>query len=199
MGQFGKKQEIVDVCLSTFMKNGLAHTSTKKLCDALQMNSGAVFYYFQNKDEIIIACAEEASLRIERDLIGIALDELNDPQKLFADLQIRSDAMRPLMKFFVSVCASSKYEEALQPALDRLVVRYNQYAAQFAKALCCTQEEVTPYLYVGINTMLSYMLFGKNRFYAPQLDLIRDAVVGFLEKREKTHRPAPASRQVLQK
>ncbi len=178
-----RKSEIINKCLQTFMKRGLAHTSTKDLCDALRMNSGAVFYYFKNKDEMIIACAEEASLRIERDLISVAVDEVDNPPKMFAELQAHSDAMRPLMKFFVSVCATPKYEEALQPALERLTKRYNQYAEQFAKALCATQDEVTPYLYVGINTMLSYMLFGQKTFYAPQLSVIEKAMDDFLERK----------------
>ncbi len=93
--------------------------------------------------------------------------------------------MRPLMKFFVSVCASSKYEEALQPTLDQLTRRYNQYAEKFAEVLKCETEEVAPYVYIGINAMLGYMLFGQKRFTAPQLDLVYHALVGFLEKRDR--------------
>ncbi len=180
-----RKQEVLNVCLETFMKNGFAHTSTRDLSAALELNNGGVFYYFKTKDEIILACAEEAALRIENDLIGVALKDIENPEKLVRDLKERSDAMRPLMKFFVSVCSSSKYEEALQPTLDRLTLRYNHYAQKFAEVLCCKTEEVAPYVYIGINAMLSYMLFGQKRFTAPQLDLVYNALVGFLEKRDR--------------
>ncbi len=181
-----RKQEVVNVCLETFMKKGLANTPTKDLCAALNLNTGGVFYYFKTKDEIIIACAEEAALRIERDLISVALEDISDPEKMMGDLRDRANDMRPLMKFFVSVCACSKYEDAIQPALDRLTRRYNQYAQQFAEALHCQPDEVAPYVYIGINTMLSYMLFGQRSFTAPQIEPIRKALDTFLAKRDKT-------------
>ncbi len=178
-----RKQEVLEVCLRTFMEKGLAHTSTRDLCDALHLNSGGVFYYFKTKDEIVIACAEEASLRIERDLIGVALQDIENPKKMLNDLRDRSNAMRPLMKFFVSVCASSKYEDVIQTALDGLTHRYNQYAEKFAEVLCCQVEEVAPYVYIGINAMLSYMLFGQKRFTAPQMTLLYDTLNEFLERK----------------
>ncbi len=178
-----RKQEIIHVCLETFMKNGLAHTSTRDLSVALNMNHGAVFYYFKTKDEIVIACAEEAKKRIERDLFGIAIDDLENPEKLSADLQERAVAMRPLMKFFVSVCATPEYEDAIHHSLNKLNIRYQNYVEQIAKKLSVNPEEVAPYVYITINMMLSYMLFGKTNFIAPQLDLVYNKLVGLLEKK----------------
>ncbi len=183
-----RKQEVINVCLETFMEKGLAHTSTRDLGAALNMNHGAMFYYFKNKDEAVIACAEEAAIRIERDLIGVALKDIENPQKMMEDLQVRADEMRPLMQFFVSVCASSKYNTSLQHTFDELTNRYNYYADKFAEVLKCNSKEVAPYVYIGINTMLSYMLFGQERFSAPQLDVVYNALIGFLEKRDQKNK-----------
>ncbi len=183
--KFERKDEIVDRCLSTFMKYGLVDTTSKNMCDDLKMNSGAVFYYFKNKDEIILACAEEAKERIERDLFGIAINDLDNPERLAEDLHNRAVDMRPLMKFFVSVCATPRYEEAVHPLLDKLGDRYKFYVDQFAAKLDCAPEEVAPYVYIVINTMLSYMLFGKENFVAPQLELVYGKLVAILEKKKQ--------------
>ncbi len=184
MSQFEKKQEIIDVCLAAFMKKGLAHTSARNLCEVLRMNSGAVFYYFKTRDDIVIACAEEAKKRIEHDLFGIAIDDLENPEKLAKDLYERATAMQPLMKFFVSVCTTPKYDKAMRQSLDNLNVRYKNYAELIAKKLCAKPEDVAPYVYITINMMLSYMLFGETNFTAPQYDLVYGKLVGLLEKRE---------------
>ncbi len=180
-----RKQEIINKCLETFMKKGLAHTSTKNLCDALNLNSGGVFYYFNTRDEIIIACAEEAKKRIEKELFGIAISDIENPEKLAKDLHDRAVTMRPLMKFFVSVCATPKYEDTVYPLLDKLGLRYKYYVNQFAIKLECTPEEVAPYVYIVINTMFSYMLFGKENFVAPQLELVYGKLVAILEKKNE--------------
>ncbi len=184
MSKTERKQEVINVCLETFMKKGLTHTSTRDLCEALHLNTGGVFWYFDTKDEIIIACAEAAAVRIEKELIGVALKDIEDPEKLRTDLRVRSEEMRPLMKFFVSVCACQKYEDAVQHTLENLTSRYQQYTKKFAKKLNCSPEEIAPYVYIVINTMLSYMLFGKSSFVAPQLDLVYDVLKNILEKRK---------------
>ncbi len=180
-----RKDEIIDRCLSTFMKNGLAETTTRDMCKDLHMNTSAVYYYFKDKDEMVLACAEEAKKRIERDLFGIAINDLDYPERLAEDLHNRAVAMRPLMKFFVSVCASPRYEDAVHPLLDKLGDRYKFYVNQFAVKLGSTPEEVAPYVYIVINTMLSYMLFGKENFVAPQLELVYGKLVAILEKKKQ--------------
>ncbi len=184
MGTPERKKEIIDVCLQTFMKNGLAYTSTKTLSKALNMHTGGIFYYFPTKDEIVIACAMEAKRRIEKDLFGVAINDIDYPEKLEKDLYDRANAMRPLMKFFVSVCSISKYDEAMRSSLEELSKRYKKYTEQFADRLCCTPADVAPYVYIVINTMLSYMLFGKDNFSSPQLDIVRSALNEMLKKRD---------------
>ncbi len=180
-----RKQEVINVCLDTFMQKGLAHTPTKDLCVALNLNTGGVFYYFKTKDEIVIACAEEAKRRIVNDLFGIAVENIENPEKMAMDMHDKAVEMRPLMKFFVSVCATPKYEGAVSPLLDRLNVRYRRYIEQISEKLDCPAEEVAPYVYVVINTMLSYMLFGKANFVAPQLELVYGKLVGLLERKQQ--------------
>ncbi len=189
-----RKREVIDVCLNTFMKKGLAHTPTKDLCAALNLNTGGVFYYFKTKDEIVIACAEEAAIRIERDLIGLALKDIENPEKMMSDLRTRADEMRPLMKFFVSVCSCDRYAKAVRPIYEALNKRYDYYVSKFSEVLVCEPKEVAPYVYIGINTMLAYMLFEMDGFVSPQIGLVCEALKGFLERREraKAEKATPA-------
>ncbi len=199
MGQYEKKQKIVDVCLATFMKRGLAHTTTKNLCDTLKMNSGGVFYYFKTKDEIVVACAEEASKRIERDLFSTIIEDIEHPEKVASTLRERAVLMRPLMEFYVSVCASPKYSDKMQPALDRMNVRYSYYIERIAEKLRTTPEEVAPYFYVVTNMVLSYMLFGKTSFTAPQHSIVYDKLAELIEKKNQYEAHAAAAEREADK
>ena len=89
--------------------------------------------------------------------------------------------MRPTMKFFASVCALAQYEQAMRPVLDRLAARYESYAGQFAQTLHCSVDAVAPYVYFAITTVTDYMIFGEAAYIAPQIELIKTALHGFLE------------------
>ncbi len=180
-----RKQEVIDVCLKTFMANGLSHTSTKNLCDALHLNSGGVFFYFKTKEDIVIACAEEATKRIENELFGTALANIENPDALVKALDEKAVTMRPLMQFFISVCVSRRYGDKLKEVRYRQGDRYRFYIKKFADKLECSYDDVAPLVYTVTNTMFSYMIYDPDNFSAPQLRIVYDALVNFLKNKEK--------------
>ena len=59
-----RTKEIIGVCLECFIEKGLTVTTTKDLCDANGLQNGGIYYYFTTKEEMVLACAEEAIHRI---------------------------------------------------------------------------------------------------------------------------------------
>lgn len=70
------KKEIINNCLELLVARGLTQTTTRELSKAMKLKSGGMYYYFNSKDELIIACAEEAVIRVENSLFVPALKEL---------------------------------------------------------------------------------------------------------------------------
>ena len=177
-----RKQEVLSSCLNTFIKNGLYETSVRDLSKSLNLQAGAIYWWFKDKDDVVVACAEEAAIRLESTLITPVMKDIREPEQLMEKLKSRADEMRPTMKFFASVCTCSKYEQRLQPVLDRLAERYEKYAQRFADELHCEFDEVAPYVYFAITTVTDYMIFGEAKYIQPQIELIKTAIKGFLDK-----------------
>ena len=93
---------------------GLYETSVRDLSRALALQSGGIYYWFKDKDDVVVTCAEEAALRLEEHLIAPALQDIREPDRMMERLRLRSDELRPMMKFFASDCAC-KYEEQAAP------------------------------------------------------------------------------------
>lgn len=71
-----RKKEVINICLDLFIEKGLTSTSTRSLSSALKLQNAGLYYYFESKDEAVIACAEEAALRLEKCLIAPAMREI---------------------------------------------------------------------------------------------------------------------------
>lgn len=168
--------------LATFIRRGLYETSVRDLSRALALQSGGIYYWFKDKDDVVVTCAEEAALRLEEHLIAPALQDIREPDRMMERLRLRSDELRPMMKFFASVCACSRYEERLRPVLGRLAERYEKYAARFASELHCELQEIAPYVYFAITTVTDYMIFGEVSYIEPQIRLIKSTIRSILEK-----------------
>lgn len=173
MEAIDRKKEIINNCLELLVEKGLTQTTTRDLSKAMKLKSGGVYYYFSSKDELIIACAEEAVIRVENSLFIPALKELPQPKQMMENLQSNALAIAPTMKFFVSVCTDKRYAESMKPVLERVGKRYAQYASRFAKALETDTKEITPFVFMMITAISNYMVFGEASFVSPQLRAVQ--------------------------
>lgn len=57
---------MIGICLDCFVEKGLTVTTTTDLCNANNLQNGGIYYYFDTKEEMVLACAEEAISRIEQ-------------------------------------------------------------------------------------------------------------------------------------
>ncbi len=180
-----RKKEIINTCLKAFVDNGLFELSMRDLGVSCDMEAANFCYYFKNRDEVVIACAKEARERIETELFCVALRNIEDPEQLVKDLRHQAFELRPLMDFFVSVCVSKRYQDAMAPVLAHFSDRYGYYIDKMSKVLCCDAALIAPHVYTVANTMLSYMIFGQSTFRAPQLDVSYAVLKELLAAREQ--------------
>ena len=169
--EIDRKKEVINICLDLFIEKGLTATSTRNLSSALKLQNAGLYYYFESKDDAVIACAEEAAIRLENALIPAAIRDIEDPDIMMDRLQSRADEMAPTMRFLVSVCANSQYKDQMRPALDRLAQRYDLYTGQVAKKLNCNKEDAAPYVYMIITAVANYMIFSEDSLIYPQLQI----------------------------
>lgn len=149
------------------------------------MKSSALYYYFENKDEIVIACAEEAGNRMEKVLLLPVLESLGDETRYKAMLNERMEENIPMMKFFAQVCTTNEYREQMQEVLNRMKKRHSEYAKKMAEGLGCEAETVMPYLCACVAVVANFMIFGEDFYYNEPIQLIADAINTFKERNNR--------------
>lgn len=69
---------MIGICLDCFVEKGLTVTTTTDLCNANNLQNGGIYYYFDTKEEMVLACVEEAISRIEQGAFSIAFEDIKD-------------------------------------------------------------------------------------------------------------------------
>ncbi len=174
--EISRKREVVHTCLEEFISKGLFETTSRDLSRALKLKSGGLYYYFATKDDAVIACAEEATWRLEQKLIYPAIKSIADPDRLIAQLLQTADEMAPAMSFLVQVCSTEKYKERMKPTLDRMAFRYQQYAGEIAEKLHVRVADIEVCLYMCITAVTNYMVFRETAYVLPQLQYVADCI-----------------------
>lgn len=180
-----RKQEIIDICLNRFIENGLYDTSARDLANALEMQPSGLYYYFKSKDDIVVACAEEAGNLLEDALLMPAFDCLYNTGDYVTILEDKMKETIPVMKFFAQACTTKEYRSAMQPVMERMKSRHEEYSHKFAERLNCSPEEVAPYLYACVAIVSNFMIFGEDFYYKKPFQLIANAIQALRERSEK--------------
>lgn len=180
-----KKQKVINICLDYFVKQGFYETSTRGLSRALKLQNSGLYYYFKNKDEAVILCAQEASIRVEKALIEPTIHDMADPDNMMKRLRLRADEMAPTMRFLSAVNSCDRYKEQIGPVVEGMLKRYDEYTGQIAERLSCDKEEVRPYVYMTIAAVMNYMIFGSVDFVMPQIQVVKDKIRSLIQKEEK--------------
>lgn len=168
-----RKQEITKIALDCFVRNGLLSTSMKDVAKDVGVNAGALYYYYDNKEEMVTQCAEMAIREIAENLMERAIAGLDDVNHLTDRLLEAARKYMPVMRFIVSVRASM-YGENITKALEAFSAGYDSYVERFAAKLGCDSERVRQITYMLIISTTNYMIFGESSLFIRQLEPIRN-------------------------
>lgn len=183
-----RTKELVGICLDCFVERGLTATSSKDLCKAGKLQYGGIYYYFETKEEIVLACVGEAINRIEQSAFGIALNDIEDVADMMNHLGTLADELSPIMHFLVSVCVSKEYGEKVKPYLVQLAGRYRFYTSRIAEILGCDENEAEPFVYLTILALNNYMIFNERALFTPQIEVAKRGLRALaVRKKEKTN------------
>lgn len=179
-----KRRELLALCLDCLIEKGLTAVTTKELCSAAQLQNGGIYYYFTSKDEIVLACAEEAINRIEQAALDVVFEDLNDIRHMMEHLGSMADKMSPTMRFLVSVCVSQEYGEKVKPSLVRLAARYPYYTRRIARLLGCSESEVEPFVHLSILAINNYMIFAERALFDPQIEAAKNGLLALARRKQ---------------
>ena len=178
-----RTKDIIGICLDCFVEKGLTVTTTTDLCNANNLQNGGIYYYFDTKEEMVLACAEEAISRIEQSAFSIVLEDIKDVANMMNHLGTLADELSPVMRFLVSVCVSQEYGSKVKPYLVQLAGRYPYYTRKIAEILGCTAEEVEPYVHLSILALNNYMIFNERALFLPQIKAAKKGLMQLAKRK----------------
>ncbi|RHU97585.1 TetR/AcrR family transcriptional regulator [Dorea sp. OM07-5] len=178
-----RTKEIIGICLDCFVEKGLTVTTTTDLCNANNLQNGGIYYYFDTKEEMVLACVEEAISRIEQGAFSIAFEDIKDIANMMDHLGTLADELSPVMRFLVSVCVSQEYGNKVKPYLVQLAGRYPYYTKKIAEILGCTAAEVEPYVHLSILALNNYMIFNERALFLPQIEAAKKGLMQLAKRK----------------
>lgn len=88
-----KREAVLETAAHLFLERGYRSTSLRELASLLQITKPALYYYFQNKEQILVECYRAGIASIESLLDEANLDTGNGLQRVEAYLRVYATAI----------------------------------------------------------------------------------------------------------
>ena len=126
-----KKKRIIDVATKEFAKNGYHDASISAIASKSGISVGAVYKYFENKQDLFLTIVDEGIHRMENMLLGLAQEDV--------------DVIIKVEKILREIIKASREESILLKLYNSMTaINDDKLARQFAKEM----ETVTSEIYI---------------------------------------------------
>lgn len=172
----------MEICFDTFCQYGLENTSMQKLAQACGVTNGALVYYFETKDNIVVEATAHCMAQVEADFMANAPTSVGDIDRFLREMPYLTARLHGAKyRFMYQVYASPKYREQGKEFFQGVNLRYAQYAKLLSGKLGMPADYIQGMTYIFVRACVHYALFEDEEYLNLQLQAIRTSLRLFLQ------------------
>lgn len=176
-----RRTELLEICFDTFCKYGLENTGMKKLADACGITNGALIYYFESKDNLIIESTTYCMAKVEDDFMANAPTSFEDIERFLREMPYLTAKLHGAKyRFMYQVYASPKYRECGKEFFKGVNIRYHNYAELLSGKLGMPADFIQGMTYLFVRACVHFALFEDEDYLQLQLNAIRTSLRAFI-------------------
>lgn len=169
------RENRIDILQSSFdylTKSGLENISMRDLCNGIGISIGSVYYWFENKEQLIVETAEYGLLKVSDDIFSHVLTALDDIHSSFEICMDKIEEHRDSLRYIYQLACSPVYSKLLRNMCSNLEPIYHEYAVKLSKELDMSVERALPLVYLFVSAVLDFAVWGNKEQTSVQLDYI---------------------------
>lgn len=166
------KSDILQSSFEYLSKNGLENISMRDLCKGVGISVGSVYYWFENKEELIAETAEYGLRKVSDDIFTHAFENICDVESSFDVCFGKINEHRVALRFIYQLASSPVYGDVIRKRGLDLEGIYKEYAVRLSKSLDCSVDFMLPLVYLFVSAVLDYAVWEDYTKTKVQLDYI---------------------------
>lgn len=153
------RHELLENCFSYFVKTGLEKVTIKELSENTGISSGSLYYWFEDKDKILLESTKYGLNLVVDELFAYAVSHLDNIQRLLSEFPEKILWYKDELRFIYQVTTSKQYGEEMRHLNSELKYTFNKYTVKLAEYLNCNFDLLYPYVNLVISSILDYVVW----------------------------------------
>ncbi len=165
------KQEILEGTFDYLVKHGLENIRIRALCKHLGLTQNSLYYWFENKDDLIDKAAIYGLQKVSDDIFKCIFENIDNINEFFEYSLSKIDEYKNELRSIYQMAASPVYGDGLRAA-SHFTPIYDKYAKLLAKHIGCEWTKIQPIVYLFAASVLDYAIWEDKAEVKTQLDFI---------------------------
>ncbi len=171
------KEALLKKCFNYLVNSGLESASMRKMCDSTGIGMSSAYYWFKNKDGMILNATEWGLNHVVEKLFEYIFKYLDNLQITIITFSEVAMQYRTQLRFIYQVATSLKYGDSVRPLLADLISRAcDKYAEDIAVHFKCNKNELMPHVYLFVSSVLDYVMWQDKNKMEIELSCIYNAI-----------------------
>lgn len=154
-----KSTKLLESSFMFLANHGLENASIHNLCDATGIAVSSIYYWFEDKEDMIRKSAAYGLEKTFNLVFGKMFDDISSTDKFIENCIIVFSEHRNELRFLHQIAASPVYGEEIRVKAKNMNYIFDQSADRLANMLQCEVEVVKPYVYMLKCTLFNYIIW----------------------------------------
>ncbi len=154
-----QKNTVLEKCFECLVETGIEGASINNFSTSTGMTASSLYYWFTDKDEIVLDATEYGMNMVIGKLFDYAEKHINNVEEMcigFPDIVKKQSAS---LRLVLQVAASPKYGEKTVEISDNLLGLYDDYAEKLSAQLKLPYEKVRLIVDLVVSTIIDAVIW----------------------------------------
>ena len=154
-----KKDIVLQQCFECLTEKGIESITIKDFSAATGMAMSSIYYWFEDKDEIVLDAVEWGLNKNINDLFDFAFKNTTNLEKLFEGILKSAQNNKNEFRLIFQVATSPQYGEHVRELADRLDNIYKKYTEVLSEKLNISFDLLFPYVNLVVSSFVDCVIW----------------------------------------
>lgn len=154
-----KKEVVLQQCFECLTKKGIESITIKDFSVATGMAMSSIYYWFEDKDEIVLDAVEWGLDEYVRILFDYAFEHTDDLSKLCEGIKELAQENKKQFRLIFQIATSPQYGESVRKFSSILDYEYIRYTKTLSEKLNMSFDTLYPFVSLFISVFIDCVIW----------------------------------------
>lgn len=180
-----KKDEVLEKCFACLTERGIEKTTTKDFSEATGMGASSLYYWFHDKDEILLDAVEWGLNENISNLFDYAFEGCGNLEQTLIGVWEKAESKKYEFRLIFQVVTSPQYGEHMRKIANRLPQIYMDYTKLLSNKLNLEFDKLYPFISLFISTIVEGIMWDNKERVEVQIRCIINSILSLNTENEK--------------